>query len=179
MESSSKAWNHENELSRGEAGTPKPSKGDSPAYQVGLKLQAPADPISANIPPAGLMPFYPHPRSEPCCPGHGALQRKARKLPAHSMLDALCQTPTSDHRAVAKSSAELEGWGLAGPHPRGPGGFGPACQHRAVAMVAQSPARCVTSPPAAWPRHQITGPCHSRGEDWSPCMQPWQTTGLL
>ena len=23
------------------------------------------------------------------------------------------------------------------------------------------------------------GSCHSRGEDWSPCLQPWQTTGLL
>lgn len=63
---------------------------------------------------------------------------------------------------------ELQGWRLAGPHPHGPGGFGPAYQHRTVAMVAEPCQVRVTSPPVAWPRHQITGPCHSRGEGWVP-----------
>lgn len=47
--------------------------------------------------------------------------------------------------------AELEDWGMAGPVPWGPGGFGPTCQQSTIAMVAQSPARCV------WPVYQLPG----------------------
>lgn len=53
----------------------------------------------------------------------------ARKLPAHSVPDTLCQTPAAEHGAVAIWSAEPEAWGVAGPYPHGPGGFGPTCRH--------------------------------------------------
>lgn len=83
--------------------------------------------------------------------GHGALQRTARKFPAHSVLDTLCQTPTAEHGAVAGWPAELEGWEMAGPHPCGPGGFGPVCQRSCCHGCTEPCQVRVASPPAAWP----------------------------
>ena len=139
-------------MSQKKASPPRLSRGDLSTYQLSPDLWIPADPPSTDTPQQGSCRFIPSPRSGPYCPGHGALQRTARELPAHSVPDALCQTPAAEHRAVAVWSAELEAWGVAGPHPCGPGGLGPTCQHGVLPWLHRAlPGACgqSTSRPAS------------------------------
>lgn len=173
-----KVWDHENELPRGRQ-APQILRTGLAYVSSRPQFVSSCRPHFCRYTPGWLVPFYLQPPLWALPPGHGALQRTAHKFPAHSVLDTLCQTPTAEHGAVAGWPTELEGWGMAGPHPCGPGNFGPVCQRSCCHGCTEPCQVRVASPPAAWPRHQITEPCHGRGEDWSPCMQPWQTTGLL
>lgn len=97
------------------------------------------------------MPFHPQPPTQGPAAQDMVLSRGQPESSSPTACGRLVPDTPHGARSCGRAAAELEDWGLAGPHPCGPGGFGPTCQQSTVAMAAQSPARCV------WPVYQLPG----------------------